>query len=808
MRILMPFFFFLLLQPSFAAVKTWNGGAAGSWTNAANWSPAGVPVVATNPLLGDDIIFDGSLAAIVTITDYPAQVNTDFWGQLSLINNVTVNLSSGSNTYMYCGNGVIVNAGCRLNIGATTSTFFEFGNKKALINSCLIYGTLEMQGTGTDATNNRKVFSNITTSGSTKIFGKLIMSAPAAQLAGASQFSFSIENGGEMQWARDGYTLPGLTCQDGGIVNITGIITAPLIFNNFGAYLGLIIWNCPSQTGFNIPVVPSVGLIFNVDSVRIVNTGSGSACLGLSPCFAVGHLEVQGGIMNLGSPTAAISGACVNTRINTDLKLTGGTLIGNATFSGDGIAAHPYTLPIQRDLIITGGTFNLTNRPTGLTPGGAMQLNVSRNISQSGGNVFATSSFGSQNNINMNGFGSQTLELDNMTDIGLTVSNNSILLGVTLADHISIASSCAFTLNKGYVKLDNYTLTVPANRFFQNVFSPMPKIVTNGFGKLKLTGITASSTKVFPVAPFAVNSYDPVTITTTAGATTNDYSVRVQRGIASGAMYSFKVMNRTWTINGASTIIANTVGLTYQYNDTAKQALCLPAAGMEEGHFAGGVWNVDPAATLITPAGSNPYTVGPFYPNSIDSSFAIGNLASILAINNSLELAAQKNSNNVALHWQTNNTGSVKQFAIERSADGRNFTFLFNNPVNNFSYTDMSVLPGLNYYRIRMTDNDGRINYSNVAAILNAASGTSLLNIVPNPVTDGRLRMQVASAIATDMHTQVMDLLGRNVDQKRVHLIAGYNILELNIAALAPGTYTVYGIVAGERTKVLRFVKQ
>ncbi|MBK8521975.1 MAG: hypothetical protein IPL54_14275 [Chitinophagaceae bacterium] len=170
----------------------------------------------------------------------------------------------------------------------------------------------------------------------------------------------------------------------------------------------------------------------------------------------------------------------------------------------------------------------------------------------------------------------------------------------------------------------------------------MPKIVTNGFGKLKLTGITASSTKVFPVAPFAVNSYDPVTITTTAGATTNDYSVRVQRGIASGAMYSFKVMNRTWTINGASTIIANTVGLTYQYNDTAKQALCLPAAGMEEGHFAGGVWNVDPAATLITPAGSNPYTVGPFYPNSIDSSFAIGNLASILAINNSLELAAQK----------------------------------------------------------------------------------------------------------------------------------------------------------------------
>ena len=109
MRIFTFILLLLVCQCCFAATKTWNGGAAGSWNNAANWSPAGVPVVATSPSTGDDIIFDGSIATTVTITDYPAQVNTDYWGQLSLINNVTVNISSGSGTYLYFGNGVTIN---------------------------------------------------------------------------------------------------------------------------------------------------------------------------------------------------------------------------------------------------------------------------------------------------------------------------------------------------------------------------------------------------------------------------------------------------------------------------------------------------------------------------------------------------------------------------------------------------------------------------------------------------------------------------------------------------------------------------
>ncbi|MEP7238863.1 MAG: hypothetical protein ABI685_13385, partial [Ferruginibacter sp.] len=583
MRLIISFVFLFFCQSVLAVPKTWNGGAAGSWSNPANWSPAGVPIVATSPSIGDDIIFDGSITATVTITDYPLQVNTDFWGQLSLINIVTVNISSASDTYMYFGTGIDIATGSRINVGAATTTIFELSNKNAIANSGLIYGIVDMEGAGTNAVTNRKIFNTPNSGGATKIYGTLIFSGPSAQLTGANSGNFSIESGGELQWARDGMALPALVCKDGGIINITGIITTPLVFANAGSYFGLIIWNNPSQTGSNIQIVPSVGFLFHVDSVRVINTGSGTATLGNTPCYSVGHLEVQGGIMQLGSPINTTG--CFSTYlITSDLKLTGGTLIGNATFTGDAGVAYPLTLSIGRDLIITGGTFNLTNRPTGLAPGGAIQLNVGRNIVQTGGSLFSTSSFGSQNNINMNGSAAQTLEItNNFTDVGLGISNTSATLGVTLANNVTIQASCYINLTRGYIKLDNYNLTVPANKFFQGSFTPMPRIVTSGFGKLKLTGITASSTQIFPVAPLTVNSYDPLTITTTASAVTNDYSIRVQRGIASGNIYSTKVINRTWIVNSTTTAVANSVGLTYQYNDSAKQAGCITSAQMEEG---------------------------------------------------------------------------------------------------------------------------------------------------------------------------------------------------------------------------------
>ncbi|MBK8521974.1 MAG: hypothetical protein IPL54_14270 [Chitinophagaceae bacterium] len=428
MRIFTTIILFILYLPCNAVVKTWNGGAAGSWNTPGNWSPVGVPVIATSPSVGDDIVFDGSLALTVTITDYPVNASTTQFGQLILSNNITVNLSSSGDTYMLFLNGLVIPAGTRINIGAATTSIFIFGSNSSTGYSS-IYGTIEMKGTGTNITTNRKIFqSGINfSSGGSYIYGKLIFSGPSATFTSTTNV-LVIQSGGEMQWARDGVAsaVAPFRYNDGSTLNITGIATSPLILSDFGNYYGLLIWNCPSQTGFNIPIVPYVGLLWHLDSIRVLNTGTGSSTLSATPCYSVGHLEVQGGVMNLGSRSVV---GCGTYLITSDLKITGGTVTGNATFAGDAGSAYPMTLPVQRDFIMTGGTFNLTNRPTGLSPGGAMQLNVGRNVIQTGGTISASSAFGSQNQINLNGSAAQTLEFSNVNDILIAISNTSATLG-------------------------------------------------------------------------------------------------------------------------------------------------------------------------------------------------------------------------------------------------------------------------------------------------------------------------------------------------------------------------------------------
>ena len=788
-------FLYAVPNDASAAVKTWVGGPSGSWSNPSNWSPAGVPAVATDPSAGDDILFDGSLSATVTIADYPVNASTSRYGLLTLSNGVTVDIASGANTYMYFLNGLVIPAGTRINIGGSTTTFFVFGSRSTVINSSLIYGIIEMKGLGTNQNTNRKEFSS---SGSvaTKLYGKLIFSGPAANFAGY----FVVESGGEFQWDREGTSINSLRFNDGGILNITGIVNTQLVLSNGGTYGGLIIWNNPGQSGNNIGIVPSVGpLVFNVDSIRVVNTGSGSVSLGVTPSYSIGHVEVQSGIVNLGSPSVAPTLA----NILTDLKITGGTVTGNATFPGD-VTSHPITMNIGRDLLISGGSFNLTNRPVANAPGGAMILNVGRHFIKSAGTLYASSPFALQNGITLNGSGAQNLQVDNFGPgtYSLTVFNSSASLGVNLTGNLVMPANVPFILSKGAVWTGNYNLTIPYNNFSNLAGSPTPRFYTNGLGKVKMTGIPASTSFVFPLAALAANSYEPLTISTTAAAGTHDYSVRVAYGNSPGGIYSpTKTIRRTWVVNASTPIAANQVGLTFQYHDSTKGTNCNPAALMEEGHFVGAVWNVDPSLRIM-PTGANPYTAGPFYPNSLDSSFVIGNQSSILEVKNSLWLKAEQNPGAVKLSWTTT-LDPVEQF-IERATGGINFQTLAKVVSAQRAYTDAQSLAGTNFYRVKAVQDDGQPVYSNIVKTTTIGPGT--INIYPLQVTD---ITTVFINVDKQHKTNVVlsDMSGRTLIKKGILLNSGLNKVPLDLHAFAAGVYFVTVMLNEERV-VKKVVKE
>lgn len=126
-----------------------------------------------------------------------------------------------------------------------------------------------------------------------------------------------------------------------------------------------------------------------------------------------------------------------------------------------------------------------------------------------------------------------------------------------------------------------------------------------------------------------------------------------------------------------------------------------------------------------------------------------------------------------------------------------------------FGYTDAQPLKGMNYYRLKMVDADGKITYSGIVALLNAVKGFDIINIAPNPVTsNGAFKLNVASAQAGKMDIVITDMMGRIVNTQTITLIAGYNSIDMNVSTLAAGTYNISGITPDEKTRVIRFVKQ
>jgi hypothetical protein len=173
-----------------------------------------------------------------------------------------------------------------------------------------------------------------------------------------------------------------------------------------------------------------------------------------------------------------------------------------------------------------------------------------------------------------------------------------------------------------------------------------------------------------------------------------------------------------------------------------------------------------------------------------------------------------KQNNGHLLDWKVACSSSPSvTLQLERSADGRNFNTINSQSatatrcLQPFSYTDAAPLAGVNYYRLKSIDIDGKITYSTIVALLNKDKGFEIVSLMPNPAKEVAV-LSVTSAVKSIIEIVVSDMNGKQLSKQRVSLIAGNNQLPLNVRSLASGTYQVTGITADGISKTLRFVKQ
>jgi hypothetical protein len=165
--------------------------------------------------------------------------------------------------------------------------------------------------------------------------------------------------------------------------------------------------------------------------------------------------------------------------------------------------------------------------------------------------------------------------------------------------------------------------------------------------------------------------------------------------------------------------------------------------------------------------------------------------------------AEQGNSN--ILEWATATETNNDFFSIERSADGLSYISILtmegagnSSCVLKYRARDEQSLKGVNYYRLKQTDYDGKFSYSNVVALKNDVVGLDI-SIYPNPAS-GEFRLHSADDIPIQI--KIYDQTGKLVEERTLEdreLLFGSDY--------SPGIYFISCSGGGQQTQVLRVIR-
>ncbi|MEO7444935.1 MAG: T9SS type A sorting domain-containing protein [Ferruginibacter sp.] len=166
------------------------------------------------------------------------------------------------------------------------------------------------------------------------------------------------------------------------------------------------------------------------------------------------------------------------------------------------------------------------------------------------------------------------------------------------------------------------------------------------------------------------------------------------------------------------------------------------------------------------------------------------------------------------LDWKVTCIGSpYVKMELERSADGRTFAPVYNLQATSvqclpsFSHMDLSPLAGANYYRLKTTDDNGKISYSNIVLLLGKEKTFDIVGLNPNPAVS-IAKLNVSTANAGKIEIMITDAMGRVMSHETANLVAGSNLITLKVSKLAAGRYQVTVITAQQEKFSLPFVKQ
>ncbi len=161
-----------------------------------------------------------------------------------------------------------------------------------------------------------------------------------------------------------------------------------------------------------------------------------------------------------------------------------------------------------------------------------------------------------------------------------------------------------------------------------------------------------------------------------------------------------------------------------------------------------------------------------------------------------LDFTARRNGEKAVLvQWTTASEVNNKMFEVQRSRDGVNFESIGNINAGNspagvqqYLFNDMKPLAGVNYYRLKQVDIDGRSSYSSIAKVV-MPNGKTIYTINPNPATT-----KATFAALTEIKKatiKLIDVSGKTVYTNYRTILNTGETIDIPVSGFAKGYYLV-----------------
>jgi hypothetical protein len=153
--------------------------------------------------------------------------------------------------------------------------------------------------------------------------------------------------------------------------------------------------------------------------------------------------------------------------------------------------------------------------------------------------------------------------------------------------------------------------------------------------------------------------------------------------------------------------------------------------------------------------------------------------------------ASRSNDKTVSVRWNIENELNILSYDVEYSEDGRNFTGIATKPATGagaYSLDHTGASAGNIYYRIKATENSGRIIYSSIVKV-NGMNDDASIAVYPNPVEGKQIHLSFLKQQKGDYNVQLINAAGQNVFNTIISVNAENQRSAVQLKHIAAGNY-------------------